>query len=40
MLWGVVYDHVVEEPNENGEIGLWGFNFIFFDAEKGGEGRE
>ena len=32
VLWEVVDDHVVEEENVHNEIGLWGFDFNFFDS--------
>ena len=34
VLWEVVDEHVVEEPNENSEIGLRGFGFNFFDVDE------
>ena len=36
VLWGVVDDHVVEDPTDNEEIGLWGFDFNFFDEDEEG----
>ena len=36
VLWGVVDDHVVEEPTDNEEIGLRGFDFNFFDEDEEG----
>ena len=32
MLWEVVDDNVVEDPNRNGEIGLQMFGFNCFDV--------
>ena len=40
FLCGVVDDHVVEEENNNDEIGLRGFGFNFFDEYEEGVGRE
>ena len=40
FLWEVVDDHVVEEPTDNDEIGLWEFDFNFFDKYDKGLGRE
>ena len=39
VLWELFYDHAVEDPNDNYEIGLWGFDFNFFDEDKKGVGR-
>ena len=33
IIWEVVDNHVVEEENDNDEIGLRGFNFNFFDKD-------
>ena len=32
--------HVVEEPTDNEEIGLWGFDFNYFDEDEEGVVRE
>ena len=40
VLWEVVDDNVVEEPTDNDEIGLQGFDFNFLDEEEKGVGRE
>ena len=29
VLWVVVDSHVIEEPTDREEIGLWGFDYIF-----------
>ena len=39
VLWEVVDDHVVEEPTDHDEIGLWGFDSNVFDRDKKGVGR-
>ena len=39
VLWKVVDDHVVEESNNNYEIGLQGFDFNIFDVDGWGERR-
>ena len=39
-FWKVVDYNVVEDPKENDEIGLLGFDFNLFDADEGGEGGE
>ena len=31
MVWESVEDHVVNEPKNNSDIGLWGFDFNLFD---------
>ena len=36
VLWVVVDDHVVEEPSDNEDIGLWGFDFNIFDKDEEG----
>ena len=36
VRWGVVDDHVVEEPSDHEEIGLWGFYFNVFDEDEEG----
>ena len=36
VLWGVVYDHVVEEPNENDEVGLRRFSLYIYLRRWGG----
>ena len=33
VIWEVVDNHVIEEENDNDEIGLQGFNFNFFDKD-------
>ena len=40
MLWGVVGDHVVEDPSDHKDIGLRGFDFNIFDEDKEGVVRE
>ena len=40
VLWEVVDDHVVEEPTDHEEIGLWGFDFNLFDEYEEGFVRE
>ena len=36
LLWGVVGDHVLEEPCDHEDIGLRGFDFnIFYENEEG-----
>ena len=40
VLWEVVDDHVVEEPTDHDEIGLWGFDINFLDEDEKGVGRE
>ena len=39
VLWESVCDNVVEGVKEHYEIGLWGFDFIFFDEYEEGDGR-
>ena len=34
FIWEVVDDHVVEEPTDHEEIGLWGFDFILFNEDE------
>ena len=36
LLWGVVDDHVVEEPSDHEDIGLRGFDFNIFDKDEEG----
>ena len=36
VLWEVVDNHVVVEVNDHDEIGLWGFDFNFFDGDEEG----
>ena len=36
VLWGVVDDHVVEDPNDHEEIGLRGFDFNLFNEDEEG----
>ena len=36
VIWKVVYDNVVEDPNKNDDIWLRGFDFNSFDADAGG----
>ena len=38
LVWKVIDGHVVNDPNNNGEIGLQGFGFYLFDGY-GGEDR-
>ena len=33
VLWEVVDNHVVEEPSDHEDIGLWGFDFNIFDED-------
>ena len=40
VLWEVVNNHVVEEPTEHEDIGLWGFDFNYFDEDEEGVVRE
>ena len=40
VLWGVVYDHVVEEVNDYDELGLQGFGLNFVGKYEEGVGRE
>ena len=40
VTWEVVDDHVVEEPTDHDEIGLWELVFNFFDKDEKGVGRE
>ena len=40
VLWEVVGDHVVEEPSDNKDIGLKGFDFNIFDEDEEGVVRE
>ena len=40
VLWGVVGDHVVEEPSDHEDIGLRGFDFNIFDEDEKGVVRE
>ena len=40
VLWGVVDDYVVEEPNDHEDIGLQGFGFNVFDEDEEGFVRE
>ena len=36
VIWEVSDDHVVEDPTDHDEIGLWGFDFnLFYKDEKG-----
>ena len=32
----MVYDHVIDNPKENDEIGIRGFDCILFDEDEGG----
>ena len=36
----MIDDHVVEEPTDHEEIGLWGFYFNFFGEDEEGVVRE
>ena len=40
VLWGVVGDHVVEEPSDHEDIGFRGFDFNIFDEDEEGVVRE
>ena len=40
VLWEVVGDHVVEEPCDQEDIGLRGFNFNIFDEDEEGVVRK
>ena len=40
VLWGVVNNHVVEEPTDHDDIGIQGFDFNVFDEDEKGVGRE
>ena len=40
VRWEVVDDHVVEEPSDNEDIGLRGFDFNIFDKDEEGVVRE
>ena len=40
VLWEVVDDHVVEEPSDHEDIGLWGSDFNIFDEDEEGVVRE
>ena len=40
VIWGVVDDHVVEEPTDHEELGLWGFDFNYFGGDEEGVVRE
>ena len=40
VLWEVVNNHVLEEPTDNKEIGLRGFDFNFFDKDEEGIVRD
>ena len=40
FVWGVVDDHVVEEPTDHEDIGLRGFDYNFFDKDEEGVVRE
>ena len=40
VLWGVVDDHVVEDPSDHEEIGLRGFDFNASDEDEEGVVRE
>ena len=40
VLWGVVGDHVVEEPSDHEDIGLKGFDFNILDEDEEGVVRE
>ena len=40
VIWEVVGDHVVEEPCDNEDIGLRGFDFNIFDKDEEGVVRE
>ena len=40
VLWGVVDDHVVEDPSDNEDIGLRGFDFNIFNEDEEGVVRE
>ena len=39
VIWEVIDDHVIEEVNDNDEIGLQGFAFNLFDEDKEEVGR-
>ena len=38
VVWEVIEDHVFEDPKENDDIGIRGFDFNFFVEYKGGGG--
>ena len=40
VLWELIDNHVVQEDNDNDQIGLRGFYFNFFEKDKEGVGRE
>ena len=40
VLWGVAGNHFIEDPTNHEEIGLWGFDFNFFDKDEEGIVRE
>ena len=40
ILWEVVDYHIVEEPTDHEEIGLWGFDLKFLDEDEEGVVRE
>ena len=40
VIWEVVNDHVVQEPTDHEEIGLWGLDFNFFNKGEEGVVRE
>ena len=40
VLWEVVEDNVVEEATDHNEIGLQGFDFILFNRDEKGVGKE
>ena len=40
VIWGVVDDHVLEEPTDHEEIGLQGFDFNVFDKDEEGVVRK
>ena len=40
VIWKVVDDHVVEDPNHHDDIGLLGFDFKIFDKDEEGVVRE
>ena len=39
VIWGVFNYHVIEEPRCHDEIGLRGFDLIFFEKDEKGVGR-
>ena len=40
VIWEVADDHVVEEPSDHEDIGLWGFDLNIFDEDEEGVVRE